>query len=80
VTLPLTNANVVVSDSLGNEYPLDEKQSRPLEISAAPHNKGHGAMVIARPASLNAQTLVIKLKNLPFGETTWVVPIRNGSN
>jgi len=69
-----------VRDSLGNEYPIDEKQSQPAEISAAPGGKGHGAVVIARPASLNAQTLVIKLKKLPFGETTWLAPIRSGSN
>jgi len=79
-TLPLSSANIVVRDSLGNEYPIDEKLSQPAEISAAPHSKGRGAAVIARPASLNAQTLVIKLKRQPFGETTWVVPIQNGSN
>jgi Nuclease-related domain len=80
VTLPLTAANVVVRDSLGNEYPIDEKQSQPAEIRAAPGGKGRGTVVIARPASLNAQTLVIKLKQLPFGETTWLAPIRSGSN
>jgi hypothetical protein len=80
VTLPLSEINIVVRDSLGNEYPIDAKLSQPAEISAAPHSKGHGTAVIARPASLNAQTLVIKLKRLPFGETTWVVPIQNGAN
>jgi hypothetical protein len=80
VTLPLTAANIVVRDSLGNEYPIDEKQSQPAEISAAPGGKGHGTVVIARSASLNAQTLVIKLKKLPFGETTWLAPIRYGSS
>jgi hypothetical protein len=80
VTLPLTAANIVVRDSLGNEYPIDEKLSQPAEISVAPGGKGQGAVVINRPASLNAQTLVIKLKKLPFGETTWLAPIRSGSN
>jgi hypothetical protein len=79
-TLPLSNTNIVVRDSLGNEYPLDEKLSQPAEISAGPGSKSRGTAVIARPASLNAQTLVIKLKQQPFGETTWVVPIRNGVN
>ena len=80
VTLPLNAANIVVRDSLGNEYPIDEKQSQPAEIRAAPGGKGRGMIVIAQPASLNAQTLVIKLKKLPFGETTWLAPIRSGSN
>jgi hypothetical protein len=80
VTLPLNAANVVVRDSLGNDYPIDEKLSQPSEISAAPDGKGRGTIVIDRPASLNAQTLVIKLKQLPFGETTWLAPIRSGAN
>jgi hypothetical protein len=80
VTLPLNAANVVVRDSLGNDYPIDEKLSQPSEIRAAPDGKGRGTIVIDRPASLNAQTLVIKLKQLPFGETTWLAPIRSGSN
>jgi hypothetical protein len=80
VTLPLNAANVVVRDSLGNDYPIDEKLSQPAEISAAPDGKGRGTIVIDRPASLNAQTLVIKLKQLPFGETTWLAPIRSGAN
>jgi hypothetical protein len=80
VTLPLNAANIVVRDSLGNDYPIDEAQSQPAEVDAAPGGKGRGTAVIARPASLNAQTLVIKLRRLPFGETTWLVPIRSGSN
>jgi hypothetical protein len=80
VTLPLNAANILVRDSLGNEYPIDEKLSQPAEIRAAPGGQGRGTIVIDRPASLNAQTLVIKLKQLPFGETTWLAPIRSGSN
>ncbi len=38
-----------------------------------------GTAVITRPASLNAQTLVIKLTKLPFGEATWIVPISGGA-
>ncbi len=80
VTLPLNAANIVVRDSLGNDYAIDETQSRPAEIEAAPGGKGRGTAIIARPASLNAQTLVIKLRQLPFGETTWLVPISSDSN
>lgn len=80
VTLPLNATNIVVRDSLGNDYTIDETQSRPAEIEATPGGKGRGTAIIARPASLNAQTLVIKLHQLPFGETTWLVPIRSDSN
>ena len=79
VALPLTAENVVVNDSLGNEYRIDDSKSLPPQISVAPRSKMRGTAVIARPASLNAQTLVIKLTKLPFGEATWIVPISGGS-
>ncbi len=79
VALPLTAENVVVSDSLGNEYRIDDAKSQPPQISVAPRSKMRGTAVITRPASLNAQTLVIKLSKLPFGEATWIVPISGGS-
>ena len=79
VALPLTAENVVVSDSLGNEYRIDDAKSQPLQISVAPRSKMRGTAVITRPVSLNAQTLVIKLSKLPFGEATWIVPISGGS-
>src|SRR5262249_29495674 len=75
VALPLTAENVSVSDSLGNEYPIADGKSQPPQISVAPRSKMRGTAVIDRPASLNAQTLVIKLTKLPFGEATWIVPI-----
>jgi hypothetical protein len=79
VALPLTAENVAVSDSLGNEYRIDDAKSQPPQISVAPRSKMRGTAVITRPASLNAQTLVIKLSKLPFGEATWIVPISGGS-
>ena len=78
VALPLTAENVAVSDSLGNEYRIDDSKSQPPQISVAPRSKMRGTAVITRPASLNAQTLVIKLTKLPFGEATWIVPISGG--
>jgi len=33
-----------------------------------------GSAIIDRPVNLNASTLVVVLKKLPFGETTWLVP------
>jgi hypothetical protein len=79
VALPLTAENVAVSDSLGNEYRIDDSKSQPPQISVAPRSKMRGTALITRPASLNAQTLVIKLTKLPFGEATWIVPISGGS-
>jgi hypothetical protein len=79
VALPLTAENIVVSDSLGNEYQIADAKSKPAEITVQPHSKMRGTALIPHSASLNAQTLVIKLKKLPFGEATWIVPISSGA-
>lgn len=77
VALPLTAENIAISDSLLNEYQIADDQSLPAEISVAPRSKAQGTAVVARPANLNAKALRIKLKQLPFGEATWIVPISN---
>lgn len=80
VVLPLTAENIAVRDSLGNEYQIADAQSHPSTIRVAPRAQEHGTAVITRPANLNASTLRILLKKLPFDETTWLVPISNVSN
>lgn len=78
VSLPLNSENIVVRDSLGNEYPLADTESKPAEVRVQPRSKGQGTAVITQPVSLNAPTLVIQLKKLPFGEATWLVPTGQG--
>jgi hypothetical protein len=75
VALPLTAENITVVDSLGTEYQVADEKSLPPQISAAPRSKASGTVTIPRPANLNARTLAIKLKSMPFGEATWIVPI-----
>lgn len=75
VVLPLTSENIAVRDSLGNEYVIDDSRSRPSVIRVAPGSRSQGSAVIMRAASLNASTLRIMLRQLPFGETTWLVPM-----
>jgi hypothetical protein len=75
VAMPLTAENIQVTDSLLNEYKIADEKSQPPQISVAPHSKAQGTAVIARPASLNAKALRITLKQLPFGEATWIVPV-----
>src|SRR5205085_11061117 len=66
VSLPLTAENIAVRDSLGNEYRIADAKSRPAEIRVGPHQQARGTAVIARQANLNASTLRIMLKKLPF--------------
>jgi hypothetical protein len=75
VSMPLTAENIQVTDSLLNEYTIADAKSQPPQISVAPRSKAQGTAVIARPASLNAKSLRITLKQLPFGEATWIVPV-----
>lgn len=77
VALPLTAENITVSDSLLNSYQIDDAKSLPLQISAAPRSKARGTAIVTRPANLNAKSLAIKIKQMPFGEATWIVPINS---
>ena len=79
VSMPLTAENIQVIDSLLNEYTIADKKSQPPQISVAPRSKASGTAVIARPASLNAKALQITLKQLPFGEATWIVPVSSAT-
>ncbi|MFN8504975.1 nuclease-related domain-containing protein [Kouleothrix sp.] len=79
VALPLTVENIAVSDSLLNDYQIADDKSQPPQISVAPRSKARGTAVVARPANLNAKVLRVKLKQLPFGEATWIVPISSAA-
>jgi hypothetical protein len=75
VTLPLTPENVSVRDSLGNEYAIAEAPARSAEVLVAPQSRGQGRVVIERPVNQSALTLKVTLKQEPFGEANWVVPV-----
>ena len=75
VALPLTAENIAVSDSLLNDYQIDDDKSQPPQVGVAPRSKARGIAVVARPANLNAKVLRIKLTQQPFGEAPWIVPI-----
>jgi hypothetical protein len=74
VVLPLTAENIEVRDSVGTRYLVADELSRPGELRALPGERVRGSATIDRPVNLNAHTLVVVLKKLPFGETTWLVP------
>ena len=74
VALPLTSENIEVRDSVGTRYLVADDLSQPRELRALPDERVRGSAIIDRPVNLNASTLVVVLKKLPFGETTWLVP------
>jgi hypothetical protein len=73
VQLPLDNENIVVRDSLGNTYPIAEADATTIDVPAG--DRGEATIALVGPVNLNAATLVVQLKQQPFGETTWLVPI-----
>lgn len=74
IALPLTAENIEVRDSVGTRYLVTEDLSQPRELRARSGERVRGSAIIDRPVNLNASTLVVVLKKLPFGETTWLVP------
>ncbi|MDW8232974.1 MAG: nuclease-related domain-containing protein [Roseiflexaceae bacterium] len=74
VEMPLTADNIEVRDSVGTRYLVADDLSQPRELRALPGERVRGSAVIDRPVNLNTSTLVVVLKRLPFGETTWLVP------
>ncbi|MFQ3683296.1 MAG: NERD domain-containing protein, partial [Roseiflexus sp.] len=74
IVMPLTAENIEARDSVGTRYVVTDDLSQPHELRASPGERVRGSAVIDRPVNLNASTLVVVLKKLPFGETTWLVP------
>jgi hypothetical protein len=73
VQLPFDNENIVVRDSLGNTYPIAEAAKTKIDVPAG--NRGEATIALVGPVNLNAATLVVQLKQQPFGEATWLIPI-----
>lgn len=78
ITMPLTSQNIAVRDVHGNEYTIADAKSTPPAISVAPQSKGSGTAIIDRAVSLDATTLLITLKQQPFGEAVYIVSVPEG--
>ncbi len=75
VTFPLHSNNITIRDPFGNEYLLDDTQSEPRIVRVAPGTLEHGSAVVAEPIVPNAPSLLIRLKEKPFGEASWLVSL-----
>ncbi|GAB4431383.1 MAG: nuclease-related domain-containing protein [Chloroflexi bacterium OHK40] len=76
VEFPLRNDNVRISDSLGNEYLLDDEASSPPAMRVAPGGQERGTAVVSRPLSSAATALLVRLREQPFGEASFVVAVQ----
>ncbi len=75
IEFPLRSDNIRISDGLGNEYPLDDQASTPAVLVVAAGAQAQGKAVVSRPLSRSTTTLLIRLKDKPFGEASFVVPL-----
>jgi hypothetical protein len=75
VEFPLRADNIRVSDSLGNEYLLDDEASSPQAVRVQPGEQQRGTAVTVRPFSRSATSLLVRLRSQPFGEASFVVSL-----
>jgi hypothetical protein len=73
VEFPLRSDNIRLSDSLGNEYQIDDTASTPQAVLVQPGRQERGTAVASRPFSRSATSLLVRLKDQPFGEASFVV-------
>ena len=76
VEFPLQGDNIRISDGLGNDYPLDDSASTPTILIVDPGNQDRGATVANRPLSRSATSLLVRVRNQPFGEASFVVALQ----
>lgn len=75
VVFPLSNGNITIRDPMGNAYQLDDTLSQPYSMTVAPDSSQPGVAVVNRPVSQNAPSLLVRIKNQPFGEASWLVSL-----
>ncbi|MBX0328144.1 NERD domain-containing protein [Oscillochloris sp. ZM17-4] len=76
ISFPLRSDNIQISDSLGNDYQITDDASQPNNMRVAPGAKERGVSVSDRPVSRSASSLLVRLKNQPFGEASFVVSLQ----
>lgn len=75
MTFPLQQKNITIRDPIGNEYRIDDTMSEPAVIYVEPSSRAQGIAVVPRPVSQNAPSLLVRLKDEPFGEASWLVSL-----
>ncbi|NJN67032.1 MAG: NERD domain-containing protein [Chloroflexaceae bacterium] len=75
VTFPLQDDNIAIRDPLGNTYPIADELSKPPVIEVASGERGDGRAIVPRPVVPNAPSLLVRLKDKPFGESSWLVSL-----
>jgi hypothetical protein len=75
ITFPLRSENITIRDPLGNTYPIDNSLSRPGIIEVRPGGQENGTAIVPAPIIQNVPSLLVRLKEKPFGESSWLVSL-----
>ncbi len=75
ISFPLTNANITILDPMGNAYMVADQLSEPQILRIRPNSTAQGVVIADRPVSQNALSLLVRLKDQPFGEASWLVAL-----
>ncbi len=75
VRFPLQQENVQINDPLGNAYLINDSLSQPSVLLVEAGKQAHGVVVVPWPVRQNAPSLLVRLKNEPFGEASWLVAL-----
>ncbi|KAB8333896.1 NERD domain-containing protein [Scytonema tolypothrichoides VB-61278] len=76
VEFPLRSDNIRISDTLGNEYVIADDASEPRAVRVEPGGQERGTAVVRRAVSQSATSLVVRLRDKPFGEASFVVSLQ----
>lgn len=75
IIFPLHKDNITILDPVGNEYIIDDAASEPAIVRVQPDSQERGVARVDRPVSQNAPSLLVRLKEQPFGEASWLVAL-----
>lgn len=75
VAFPLRSSNISIRDPIGNTYAIADEHSKPPVLRVAPESREQGIAVVQRPVSRNAPSLLVRLRDKPFGEASWLVSL-----
>ncbi len=72
---PLQNRNITIRDPLGNRYLLADSKSQPAILRVGPGEQKRGTAIVSHPVIPNVPSLLVRLKEQPFGESSWLVSL-----
>ncbi len=75
VTFPLQSNNITIRDPLGNTYEISNMRSEPRILLVKPGEQQRGTMVVPEFTRQHIPSLLVRLREKPFGEASWLVSL-----